>query len=88
MFVQIREGDQIDAFCKKLNTRHCTLLIKSNRNNYNKGQLGNDSDDSVEDYPYDYIYWNDASLDRVSEDFFTFMLNMLQKEGVSVHEKN
>ena len=88
LFVQIRESDQIEAFCEKLTTHYFTLLVKSNRNNFEKKQLGNISDDAVDDYSYDYTYWNDAPLDGVGDSFFSFLVNTFKEEGVLVNEKN
>lgn len=88
LFVQIREGDQIDAFCKQISSHYCTLLIKSSRSDFEEGQLGNISDDDVEKYRYDYIYWNNASLNNIGDDFFSFFVDMLKKEKITVFEEN
>jgi len=68
MFVHIREPEEIAKF--KANVPECkTLLIKSNRV---ERDFGNEADDNVDNYDYDYVYHNDKPLDEVDADFMKF----------------
>ena len=82
-FVHIREGEQISRFItasKCFDGAHCvTLLVTSKRCG---ASYGNTSDDMVENYPYDYVYANDAPLDEAAADFLSFFAEMLDREGV------
>ena len=77
MFVHIREADQIVHFIESISTPVTTLLIK--RLDHDKN-LGNDADDNVEDYQYDYLYHNDQPLESAEEDFMQFFNEMITKE--------
>lgn len=70
LFVHIREGEEIDRFKQFVKIPCVTLLIR--RDNLSKS-WGNDSDDNVENYTYDYIYNNDKSLIEARNDFVVFL---------------
>lgn len=78
LFIHIREIKEIEKvvdFCKLIDIDCKTLLIKSKRIDSN---LGNDSDDNVEKYEYDYVYNNDRyAQDEFKEmvDFFKFVID-------------
>lgn len=74
LFVHIREGDEIDRFKRCVEIPCFTLLIR--RDSFLKN-WGNDSDDNVENYVYDYIYNNNKSLIDAPADFVLFLQKML-----------
>lgn len=69
MFVMIREPKEIDKFKKFCLSRYIkciTVLIK--RDGYDK-IYGNTSDDDVDDYHYDLVFFNDGSIEERSKLF-------------------
>ena len=69
LFVHIREPEEIEKFRRKIEKSGgvCkTLLVTSERC---KDAYGNASDDGTDNYPYDYIYRNDSSLDTAESEF-------------------
>lgn len=75
LFVHIREPKEIDKFKKQVTLKCITLLIRGKTNGET---FGNDSDDLVEQYPYDYIYENVLPLWEVERDFTNYLGNILQ----------
>lgn len=69
MFVHIREADQIYHFIQSVSSEVVTLLIKRLECD---ALMGNDADDNVESFPYDYVYHNDKPLDEAETDFMHF----------------
>lgn len=77
MFVHIREPEEIAKF--KASVPNCkTLLIKSNRV---ERDFGNEADDNVDNYDYDYVYHNDKPLDEVDADFLKFFEEQILEGG-------
>lgn len=77
MFVHIREPEEIAKF--KASVPNCkTLLIMSNR--VERG-FGNEADDNVDNYDYDYVYHNDKPLDEVDADFLKFFEEQILEGG-------
>lgn len=74
LFVHIREGEEIDRFKQCVKIPCITLLIR--RDNLLKS-WGNDSDDNVENYAYDYIYNNNKSLIEARNDFILFLQEII-----------
>lgn len=74
LFVHIRESSEIDKLKNYVEIPCVTLLIR--RNKYSK-KWGNDPDDQVENYAYDYIYHNDKPLSDAKDDFCIFLQNIL-----------
>ena len=68
MFVHIREPEEILKFVRATDNRAKTLLIRAGKRMSNE-KYGNASDDSVEDYAYDYYYTNDKDLDLAEAEF-------------------
>lgn len=56
LFVHIREGEQIDKFKNQCMLPCKTVLVKRQ----GVGSWGNDSDDNVDDYDYDYQLFNES----------------------------
>jgi len=84
LFVQIREPDQIAAFRRELTGKHTALLIRSNREGFDNNPLGNASDDDVEAYPYDHVFWNNERKESVADSFVPFLLELCKAEGIEV----
>lgn len=76
LFVHIREGKEIDKFRKYIEIPCITLLI---RRSSVRRQWGNESDDNVEKYAYDYRYDNDKELSEAKPDFQRFLKKMMDK---------
>ena len=77
LFVHIREGKEIDHFKRMINNDAVTLLIR--RASVEK-VFGNDSDDDVEYYNYDYIYDNDMPLNESKVAFVEFIDGIVERE--------
>ena len=82
LFVHIREKEQIQHFMQEIKGNAVSLLIRRKAKNE---VYGNDSDDNVEGYDYDYIYNNDKPLSNAKQDFLIFFESLLKSEG-SKHE--
>ena len=82
LFVHIREKEQIQHFMQEIKGNAVSLLIRRKSKNE---VYGNDSDDNVEGYDYDYIYNNDKPLSNAKQDFLSFFDSLLKAE-VSKHE--
>ncbi len=78
LFVHIREGEEIEKFKKAVRLRCITLLIR--RQNVQKF-WGNESDDNVERYAYDYYYDNDKILSETKNDFLRFFEHMIYDDN-------
>lgn len=64
LFVHIREADQIERYKQALLPQRCiTLLVK--RDAVDMGHLyGNNADDQVENYSYDYVFENNLPIEK------------------------
>ena len=70
MFVHIREPENISSYINFLNRnsiKYITLLVKRNRVDSKK--FGNNADDLVDNFYYDYIFYNEWDLERSSKAF-------------------
>lgn len=79
LFVHIREPNEIQRFKKIVRVKVVTLLIKGKE----YVQYGNKSDDGVDNYPYDYIYYNTKSLDELEDDFMRFFTNYIWEGAIN-----
>lgn len=74
LIIHVREPSEIKKIKDRINfigTVPCvTLLIKSPRTE--SVEYGNEADDLVNKYPYDFLYNNAAPLNKVDEDFMGF----------------
>lgn len=71
MFVHIREGEEIQKFVEAVDGKCVTLLIYNDT--MNQQIYGNESDDCVEQYEYDYKFDNSAPLKQSKEAFLTYI---------------
>ena len=72
-FVHIREGEQIAHFIEKarqIGGQPISLLVRTQRCSEN---YGNASDDDVEKYDYDFVFYNDKPLDVIVPEFIEFI---------------
>ena len=84
MFCHIREGEQIDAFKRRMEGHLVlALLIRREGEDVTK-HYGNVSDDEVENYPYDYFYDNNAPLEQTPEKFAAFLANIAKEQGIEL----
>jgi len=83
LFVHIRESDQISEFMDKIkNACACCSLLVSDRVYKKPACWGNESDDFVDSYGYDYRYQNRKPLEDAREDFLEFFQGILDDKGV------
>ena len=76
LFVHIREAAEIDKFKQGVKEIPCiSLLIR--RHNMEKKNWGNEADDKVEEYCYDFSYDNDKMLEEAQKDFPEFLKQIL-----------
>ena len=68
LFVHIREPKEIEKFVSATGGNAVTLLIRGGKRMSNE-KYGNASDDGVEDYPYDYYFLNENTIDVAERDF-------------------
>ena len=84
MFCHIREGEQIDAFKRRMEGHLVlALLIRREGEDVTK-HYGNVSDDEVENYPYDYCYDNNAPLEETAERFTAFLEKIAYEHGIKL----
>ena len=76
MFVHIREPLEISKFVAATENNAKTLLIRGGER-MTKSNYGNVSDDSVENYSYDYYFVNDKTLEEAEADFITFLNSII-----------
>ena len=72
MFMHIREPEEIAKYVKATDGAAKTLLIRGGER-MTKSSYGNASDDGVENYPYDYYFVNDKSLQEAEAEFISFL---------------
>jgi hypothetical protein len=75
MFVHIREPSEIKKFLGMVKTKSISLLILPSPES--QRSFGNPSDDSVNDYKYDYLY---SSYNDAEEDVIKFFEQIIAKE--------
>jgi hypothetical protein len=80
LFVHIREAEEIDKFKREINIPCKTLLVK--RPNIQR-KYGNDADDLVENYIYDYIFINDRNFDEFYMSIVPYFNRILTENGVN-----
>ena len=80
MFVHIREASEMEKLVKQV--ENCiTLLIYNDK--VNNQVYGNQSDDQVEQYEYDYRYNNSAPLEQSKEEFLKFFDKIWEEKGLT-----
>ncbi len=67
-FVHIREPEEIEKFVAATSGKAKTLLVRGGKRMSNE-KYGNVSDDGVENYPYDYYFLNESTLDVAEREF-------------------
>ena len=75
LFCHIREPEEIDKFKSKIHTSIATLLVERDTG---VKTWGNESDDDVTNYSYDFKFDNNASLEKSQAKFAALMHKMLQ----------
>ncbi len=77
MFVHIREPEEIAKFVAATDGKAKTLLVRGGKRMSNE-KYGNISDDGVENYPYDYYFLNETSLEEAERDFAALLKTVLK----------
>ena len=81
MFVHIREGEEIRKFKERVPDA-ITLLVRGGaRFHRRRGGYGNSSDDDVEKYRYDYVFYNDKPLERTERVFISYLGRILKEKA-------
>lgn len=77
LFVHIREPDQIQRFID--NIPHCNCVsILVQRDEIDSKHFGNDADDEVDNYPYDYVFENNFPIDMSKHLFISLIQRIMQ----------
>jgi cytidylate kinase len=77
LFAHIREPEEIAKFVSATEGRAVTLLVRAGRRFVHGNKYGNTSDDCVEEYPYNYIFYNDRPLGKETEQHFLAYLERM-----------
>ena len=81
MFVHIREGAEIAKFVSRV-PGAVTLLVRGGaRFHHRRGGYGNASDDDVERYRYDYVFYNDKPLERTERIFVSYLRRIMKEQA-------
>jgi CO dehydrogenase nickel-insertion accessory protein CooC1 len=83
MFVHIREKDQIEKFVEGIDGNCITLLITRRIGDNGNGIYGNDADDLVDEFTYDYHYDNSLPLEEAKKDFLEYFNNVIIPKKLS-----
>ena len=79
LFAHIREPEEIAKFVSATDGRAVTLLVRAGRRFVHGNKYGNASDDCVEEYPYNYIFYNDRPLGEETEKhFLAYLAKMVE----------
>lgn len=84
MFVHIREKDQIERFKQSIGGNCITLLITRSGPGNNEIVYGNDADDLVEGFEYDYCYQNYLPLEEAKKDFLLFFQGIIKDLNLDI----
>jgi guanylate kinase len=77
LFVHIREPREIEKFVRATDGEAKTLLVRA-KERLQRASYGNDADDCVENYEYDYYFSNDGTLAEAEEGFKALLKNVLE----------
>lgn len=84
LFIHIREPENITAYLNSIkdmlkgsDIEAVTLLVTSCRA---QEDYGNDSDNNVENYPYDFVYKSDEDINSERKKFRAFFLSKIMKK--------
>lgn len=75
LLVHIREPDEIEKFISNISSTCITLLITSDR--LDSIAFGNESDDNVTNFNYDYTYRNILPLAKLEDNFMLFFTTIM-----------
>lgn len=78
MFLHIREPEEIQKFVSASGGKAKTLLVLGG-DRMTKSNYGNVSDDSVEEYNYDYYFTNDKDLETAEGDFISLLSEIIEE---------
>lgn len=82
MFVHIREGEEIRKFVQRTDGAALTLLIRGGKRfTRQNDRYGNAADDDVENYRYDYVFYNDRPLPETDEAFHAFLDRIIKERS-------
>ncbi len=76
LFVHIREPEEIEKFIAATGGFAKAMLVRGGER-MKKSSYGNRSDDEVENYKYDYYFYNDKSLEEAERELCGLLNNIL-----------
>lgn len=76
LFVHIREPEEIAKFIRATDGFAKALLVRGGER-MKKSHYGNRSDDEVENYKYDYYFYNDKTLEEAEKNFCELLAGIL-----------
>lgn len=82
MFLHVREPEEIAKFVRATEGKALTLLVRAEQRLHH-GAYGNASDDSVENYDYDYIFDNDGSVQEAGRKFIQLLEHIRHADAPS-----
>lgn len=83
LFVHIREKEEIEKFKRSADNKPVTLLIT--RNGIDENEVyGNDADDCVSDFPYDYTFDNSKPILESKAMFISLMQSIFIDKSLSI----
>ena len=81
IFIDIREIKDLERICKDFN---CTTILIKRGTMIN---FGNDADDNVENWNYDYVVDNNGTLDDLKDSAITFWNSILREERIILNSE-
>jgi len=78
LFMHIREPEEIEKMVNLLNGECKTILVKGR---VDDKDFGNKSDDDVESYCYDHIFYNTKTIEESGKDFISLVKSLLKEES-------
>lgn len=78
LFVHIREPEEIEKFVRATESKVHTLLVRGGKR-FPQGTApyGNDSDDCVENYNYEFYFDNDGTLEDAENNFVALLTKII-----------
>ena len=83
LIVHIREPEEIAKFVKATDGEAKTLLVRGGNRVKRENKYGNDADDCVENYFYDYYFDNDKPFDEAERSITELFNSILEDDDMA-----